>query len=308
MLVKDFLEIIYDAVGTQQDYLNKSVDPIFTNDRICRQLNLALDKYASFTKALEAYHSLPVPGDVASIMLPDRMLRSEGIRFMVWFINGYAYPLKDKNLNNTWGNFPVPLQGLPRWFNIWDDRINFYPQNSTGYNDTTLTSNISATETTLPVVATAGFPLKNGRFTIDSEIIQYEYKDTTNFYNCRRGVEDTVASNHKVSTAVNENNVWIYFARLHFPITTKADGSISQDILNKEMLVPEEHLEIIADYTTFKLLSKIDAQRANNYKVNFDEWLKDAKMQINRGRARITKSGEVRDPFLFETPVPIWRV
>lgn len=308
MLVKDFLNIIYDAVGTQQDYLNKTVDPIFTNDRICRQLNLALNKYASYTHALEAYHSLPVSGNVASIALPEFMLRSEGIRFLVWFINGYAYPVKDKNLNNTWGNFPVPLQGLPRWFNIWEDRINFYPQNSTGFNHTTLTSNVSATATTIPVANTSGFTAKNGRFTLNEEIIQYAYKDDTNFYNCRRGMEDTIAQNHKTGDTINENNVWIYYSRLHFPINTQHDGTISIDTLNKEMLVCEEHLEIIADYTTFKLLNKIDTQRANNYKVNFDEWLREAKYQINRGRARITKNGEIRDPYLFETPVPLWRV
>lgn len=306
MLVKDFIQIIYDGVGTQQDYLKKSVDPIFTDERICRQLNFALNKYASFTKALEAYHSLPVAGEEASIMLPNYMLRSEGVRFLVWFINGYAYPLNDKNLNNTYGNFPVAIQGLPRWFNIWQDRINFYPQNSNGFNHTTITSLISATLETIPVASTAGFTAKNGRFTIDNEIIQYGYKDATNFYECRRGMEDTIAVNHSSGTILNENNVWVYYYRLHFPIETNNSGVIPVETLNKEMLICDEHLEIIADYTIFKLLSKIDTQRAQFYKINFDDWLKQAKRAINNGRAIVTKGSSVRSPYIFETNEPLW--
>ena len=306
MLVKDFIQIIYDGVGTQQDYQNKSVNPIYTDERICRQLNLALNKYASFTKALEAYHSLPVAGNIASIMLPDYMLRSEGIRFLVWFINGYAYPLSDRNLNNTYGNFPVAMQGLPRWFNIWEDRINFFPQNSNGYNKTTITSNVSAVGTTVPVVSTNGFTIKNGRFTIGNEIIQYNYKDATNFYECRRGMEDTTAVNYVSGTDLNENNVWVYYYRLHFPITVNSSGSIPVEILNKEMLICDEHLEIIADYTIYKLLSKIDAGRATPYKINFDDWLKEAKYAINKGRAIVSKGSSVRNPFIFETAEPLW--
>lgn len=307
MIVQDFLNIIYDGVGTAQDYASKSVNPLFTNAKICRQLKFALDKYASYTKALEAYHSLPVGGYVASIALPDFMLRSEGIRFLVWFINGYAYPLKDKNLNNTWGNFPVPIQGLPRWFNIWEDRINFYPQNSTGFNTASLTADITETDTTIPVDSTAGFTSKNGRFTLGSEIIQYTYLDATNFYGCRRGQEDTTPAEHISGDEIQENNVWVYYLRLHFDISADENDEIDADILAKEMLICDEHLEVIADYTIYKLLSKIDIQRAAPYKSNFDEWLREAKYQINRGRARITKNSDIRDPYLFETPTPTFR-
>ena len=307
MLVKDFLDIIYDSVGTQQDYLNKSVSPLFTNARICRQLKFALDKYASYTHALEEYYSLPVASDVASIILPEKITRCEGIRFIIWFINGYAYPVMVKNLNNTWGNFPVPVQGLPRWANIWQNAINFYPQNSNGFNITTLLSNLSAVSTTVHVVSTAAFTAKNGRFTIGDEKIQYEYKDDTTFYNCTRGVEDTIPINYVTGEVINENNVWVYYSRLHFDIMPNSSDVISPEILNKEMLVADDHLEVIADYTTYKLLNKIDTQRANNYKINFDEWIDKIKAQLNRGRARITKTGEIRDSYMFETPTPIYR-
>jgi len=308
MLVSDFLDTIYDNVATKQDYLNKSVAPIFTNDRICRQLKFALDKYASYTKALEAYHTLSVAGNDAEIMYPDYMIRSEGIRFLVWFINGYAYPIMDKNLNNTYGNFPTVLQGLPRWFNCWEDRIDFYPQNSNGYNHTTITANVSTSDTTIEVASTSGFKAKNGRFTLDNEKIAFQYKDATHFYGCRRGMEDTTPLPHNIGAVLNENNVWVYYRRLHFPIMPKSDGTMSSDLLAKEMMIADDHLEVVADYVTYKLLSKIDTERAQYYKVNFDEWLKEAKYDINKGRAAISKSSNIRDPYLFETNDPVWRM
>jgi hypothetical protein len=213
----------------------------------------------------------------------------------------------NKNLNNTWGNFPVPVQGLPRWFNIWSDQINFYPQNSNGFNTTTLSANITTTQTTIQVASTNGFTAKNGRFTLGTEKIQYEYKDATNFYNCRRGMEDTTAQTHTNGATLNENNVWVYYSRLHFDIVPDENDVLSTELLNKKMLIADDHLEVVADYVTYKLLSKIDAERANRYKVNFDEWLDKLKFQINRGRARITKTGEIRDPYMFETPTPIYR-
>lgn len=313
MLVSEVLQYIKDAVSTKDDIMNKSIQPLFNNKLICRQLNLALHRYASYTKGIEDYHSLPVGANTPSILLPSDIIRTEGLRFLIWFINGCAYPIKDKNLNNTWGNFPVPIQGLPSSMNVWKDRINFYPQNSAGYNTATLKSNITETDTTIPVndksqgvFGTSGFPTKNGRFTLENEIIEYDYTSNGSFYGCRRGQEDTTAASHTTDAIISENNVWIYYYRLHFPITVQDDNSIDDNILNKKMLVADDHLEIIIKYTAYNLLSKLDTQRAVIYKTDWEEWLKDAKREINKGRCRISKTGEIRQPYPFETQT-LWR-
>lgn len=44
------------------------------------------------------------------------------------------------------------------------------------------------------------------------------------------------------------------------------------------------------------------------YKVNFDEWLKEAKYQINKGRSRINKAGNIRGSFPFEQPTPYYQL
>jgi hypothetical protein len=306
MLVSDVIDRINFAISSQHTLQGKDINNIFSNKNITQQLKFALDRYAIFTKALEEYYSLPVAGNTGSILLPNNIIRSEGVRFIEWFINGYGYPLNIVNLNNTWGNFPVPVQGLPKWANIWKDRINFYPQNSNGFNHTTLTADITSTTTTIPVVSTAGFQPKNGRMTIGTEIIQYSYKDATNFYGCSRAQESTTAAPAANGTTVNENNVWVYYYRLHFPIPVNSDDTISQSTLDLTMLIPDDHMEVICDYTAFKLLSKIDITRANFYKVNWEEWLVQARKEIIKGRSIISKTTNIRDPYMFESQTPYY--
>ena len=63
---------------------------------------------------------------------------------------------------------------------------------------------------------------------------------------------------------------------------------------------------MICDYASYKLLSKVDAQRAAYYKVNFEEWLKEAKRDIVKGRSRVTKTNGIREPFEFEKLSAYW--
>lgn len=304
--VRNVIERIRFNTATENDLIGKSANEIFSNKNIVATLKFALDDYAKTTKALQAIYSLPVESDIAVISAPPYILRSEGIRFFVWFINGYAYPINEQNLNNTYGNFPSPIQGLPKWFNYWDDAITFYPQNGNGYNCTCLTYDVGIDDTVIKVENTSGFAPKNGRITIDDEKIKYEYKDDTHFYNCTRGIEDTEITTHDYGTCVKENNVWVYYHRLHFDIPVNPDDSIKNDILDKNMLIPDEHIEIICDYASYKLLSKVDAQRASYYKINFDEWLRQAKRDIVKGRSRVQKTGWIREPYQFEQEAAYW--
>ena len=306
--VRDVIERIRFNTATENQLIGKSANELFSNKNIVAQLKFALDDYAKHTKALQAIYSLPIDGNVSSIQAPERILRSEGVRFVAWFVNGLAYPLNEQNLNNTYGNFPSAIQGLPKWFNYWEDTISFYPQNSSGYSTTKLKNDVDVTDYTICVESTAGFPDKNGRITIDNEKIRYEYKDAKHFYNCTRGIEETEPANHDFGSCVLENNVWIYYRQLHFPIPVGPDDSIRKEVLEMKMLVPDEHIEIICDYASYKLLSKVDAERASYYKVNFTEWLEKAKRDVIKGRSRITKTGMIREAYSFEKESAYWEI
>lgn len=304
--VQNVIDRIRFNTATENDLTGKSANELFSNKNIVAQLKFALDDYAKYTKALQSIYSLPVDKNVAVIKEPPSILRSEGIRFLVWFINGYAYPINEQNLNNTYGNFPSPIQGLPKWFNYWNNSITFYPQNGNGFNCTQLAYDVAIDDTVIKVKSTGGFAPKNGRITIENEKIEYEFKDDTHFYNCKRGIEDTEPVPHSYGNCVQENNVWVYYHRLHFDIPVNPDDTIRPDILSKEMLVVDEHIEIICDYASYKLLSKVDAERASYYKVNFSDWLKEAKRDIIKGRSRVQKTGWIREPYGFEEESAYW--
>ena len=314
MLVSEVIQYVKDATATPDDLQNRTISPLFTNAKIVRQLKIAMDRYANYTKGIEAYCSQSVATNQTSVAFPAGMIRSEGLRFISWFINGYEYSLNIINLNNEWGRFPVSVQGLPRFAAVWQDRIKFYPQNPQGYNHGVLTNDISATDTTIQlnpkdnnVLGTAGFIPKEGRITIDDEIIAYSYISNGAFYNCRRGLEDTTATTHITGTQVNENNLWIYYYRLNFDIPVNSDDSIDADILNKEILIADDHMETIIKYTTYNLLLQIDIQRAAAHKVDWQEWLKEAKRDINKGRSSVSRSANIRDPWLYESDATFYR-
>ena len=304
--VQDVIERIRFYTATENELIGKAANELFSNKNIVGQLKFALDDYAKTTLALQDIYSLPMNGLVAVIKEPPYILRSEGIRFVDWWINGMNYPLNEQNLNNTAANFPVHIQGLPKWFSYWNNQIKFYPQNSQKYNETKLTADVGINDNTISVDSTSGFLAKNGRITIDDEKIEYEYKDDTHFYNCTRGIEDSEVSVHETNANVLENNLWIYYHRLHFDIPVNPDDSIKQEVLNKKMLIVDEHIEVICDYATFKLLSKVDTDRASHYKVNFNEWLRQAKRDIVKGRSRVQKTGFIREPYQFEQESAYW--
>lgn len=304
--VQNVIDRIRFNTATENELIGKAANELFSNKNIVASLKFALDDYAKTTKALQAIYSFPMEAQVAVVNEPPYILRSEGIRQVLWFINGYGYQLNEQNLNNTYGNFPTPIQGLPKWFNYWNDTITFYPQNGNGYNCTSVKYDIEIDDTVITVDNTSGFPIKNGRITIDNEKIKYEYKDGTHFYNCTRGIEDTEITTHDYGACVKENNVWIYYHRLHFDIPVNPDDTIQQEVLNKDVLLVDEHVEIICDYASYKLLSKVDAERASYYKRNYEEWLLQAKRDIVKGRSRIQKTGWIREPFEFEKESAYW--
>ena len=69
-----------------------------------------------------------------------------------------------------------------------------------------LTSNISDSDTTIPVFSTKGYPEK-GYIKIDNEIIYYEDKTSNSFTNCIRGTKSLVLSNIPKSLVTLETSV-----------------------------------------------------------------------------------------------------
>jgi len=253
---------------------------------------------------------------VNSFSPPPDVLRSRGVRFVMIYNKGLRYPLIEKDPNNVYGNFYVQnISGIPGWFLYWGDTvkdiIQVFPTNSVAPITATLAQTISATDTTINLVEQTNLPLRNGRITIGSEKILYRVLDGTQLQECTRGMEDTTAAEHFASETVLENNCHVMYRKLHWKaqVGPSPEYRIDDIYANKKMEIPDEHIEAITDWTSYKLLKKIPSQQAlaETYKIDFEKWLEEAKWDIAKGRTEIQKTDDVRDQYWFESEETAYR-
>ena len=299
MKIVDALETLRFYTGTVSDITGKSVNALFTNKILVQQLNFALDEYARSTKAIEDIYSFPLDTNTSFVSAPPLALRSESYRAILYILNGRVFPGDMQTFSNVYRNFPVNnIVGITTWYMPWgttvDDRLYVFPLNSTAGHTTTLNGALTAVATTIPVVSTTGFLTKNGKVTIGDEKIHYQYVDATHFYGCQRGQEQSVASSHNTASTVSENNVWLFYSRLHTPITT-IGTTLTEAMQDKELELPEEHIETVLKYAAYNLIVKVDPTRASAYKVDWVAFMEQCKQEIRKGRSRMKAARNIRD-------------
>jgi len=301
LLVSDVLDRINFGLSDSDDLNNKSADATFTNKSIVAQLKNALDIYASTTKGIEGTFSTPFESDNRLVTAPTDAIRSQAYRFAYVWRGGQKYPLNFKDLNMVNTEFPYgSYSGIPRFFNVWNKEISIFPDNDTNPKTVTLNGSISDTDTTINVDNTDSFPQLNGRFTINNEKIRYTKKTSTSFTGCERGIEGTTAASHNDTDTVTENNFVLQYRRKHFVITVDENDNISQEQLDKEMEIPDEHVEPITDLVVYKLLIKIDAERAANYKIDASAFYQQAKVDIEQGYSDVVGGSNITGSYEWE--------
>ena len=301
MLVSEVLDRINRALGMPDDLTGKNANVLFTNKRIVEQLKNALDTYSSTVKGIQDIFSTTLGLDTRVATAPSDAIRSQPYRFVYIWRDGRKYPLNYKDLNKVNSEFPYgTYAGIPRFFSVWNDEITIYPDNSGTPNSTTLNGGLSDSATTVTVASTSGFPELNGRFTVNNEKIRYTHKTATTFTGCTRGVEGTTAAAHSDTDAVTENNLVMYYRKKHFVVTVDANDNISQAQLDKEMEIPDEHVEPIVDMVAYKLLSKIDAERARPYKIDAAAFYQQARRDIEAGYGQVVNGTMIGHAYDWE--------
>jgi len=303
MKLKDVISAIRFNTSTTDDLSGKAAQSLFTNKTIIQQLGYALDAYASFTKGIEGIYSTQVINTQSSVTPPSDILNSQGLRFIFIYTNGLRYPIIEQDPNNIYANFYTQnIKGIPGWFLYWGNKIDLFPMNSSNPLTSTLTESISESDTTIVLNDVISLATQNGRITIGSEKIEYKNREGTILTGCIRGVEDTIPASHLINSTVTENNCHMLYYKLHWKATVYSDDKVDDIYALRDMEVPDEHLDTIITYTSYKLLMKIPSQRelASAYRVDFEAWLRSAKHDVQKGRTCIVNAGDVRDPFWFE--------
>ena len=83
-------------------------------------------------------------------------------------------------------------------------------------------------------------------------------------------------------------------------ITVDDNDVVFPEDMERELPIAEEHMISIIDLTTYMLLMKLDAVRAEPYKMDAAGFLKMAKEDIEWGRSDITSGLMITSPFDFE--------
>lgn len=306
MNLRDALARITFKISTVDD--SHAVNSLVSTVNMLYELNAQLNLYAMKTKGIQDFYSVPITSNNQFIDAPPLALRTEAYRYAYLITRGWVNPIDIRGQRDITPIFRgLPIRSVGGWIMILNEinhqRIYFYPMSATSFNSTTLTGNISAVDTTLPVTSAASFIATGGRLTIGTEKILYEYKDMTNFYGCVRGVEGTTAAIHGTNDAVNENNLVLTYSRLHTPLTITANPTTDQ--LNAELEIVEEHVEGILDITSYGLFRHIDAERAAAYKADAVAMLEQYKLDIQKGYSKSRPGVNVRDPYLGESGIPL---
>lgn len=289
MLLSDVIDRINTAIA-DEDSIKATNDP-FTNKRVVNQLKSALDMYANITKGIEGIYSTIFNMNSRTVSAPTDGIRSQVYRFAYVWRDGQKFPIMHKDLNYVSSVYRFDTNsGIPTCFNVWNNEISIYPTNSDNAKTTTLTQNITESDTTITVATTNGFPDINGRLTIGNEKIKYASKTDTTFIGCLRGNEQTTATTHITGDSVTHNNFELFYRKKHFEISVDANDTISETDLAKEMEIPDEHIEPIIDMVAYRLLILIDDYtRADRYKIDAQVFYEEAKNDIEKGYTDISK-------------------
>ena len=311
MKLFEALRRINFKIGTLDDITGRAINNIVETRYIIDELNTQMFQYANKTKGIRDTYSTIINHNEPIIKAPKNALRSCSYLFGEVIVDNKIFPLDVRGTNNVLNNFTInPYTGITSWIMPFSQGKNQYlglfPTNSTSAKVTKLASDLKSTDTEITVDSTKGFIRNFGRIQIGTEKIMYQYCDNTKFYGCIRGIEQTTPQDFAEDTDVTHCNLILYYAKLPEKIEVYDDNFVSQETLNKELEIVEEHLEGIIKIVAYNLILKLDNTRAGQYKVDSEELFNQYEADIRKGYSNIRKGANVRSPYISQSGYPAY--
>ena len=311
MKLYEALRRINFKIGTLDDITGRAINNIVETRYIIDELNTQMFQYANKTKGIRDTYSTIINHNEPIIKAPKNALRSCSYLFGEVIVDGKIFPLDVRGTNNVLNNFTVnPYTGITSWLMPFaqgkTQYFGAYPTSSTSAKSTVLTKELLSTDTEIEVLSTKGFIRNFGRLKIGTETIMYQYCDDVKFYGCIRGIEGTKAENYDIGTQVTHCNLILYYAKLPEKIEVYDDNFVSNETLNKELEIVEEHLEGIIKIVAYNLILKLDNTRAAQYKIDSEELFAQYETDIRKGYENIRKGANVRSPYMSQSGYPAY--
>lgn len=297
------VERIRFSTATASDLTGRSANNQFSNSNILMQLKFSLDEFAKKTKYFEYFHTQAVTSQQNFVDFPARALRAQSILSVIYYLTTIRNQLSVQNIANTMNHFNNNnYSGVPGYAFIYgtgqEQKMELFPRPQQTASNTTLAQPYKKGDANIELVSSAGFLIYKGRITIGDTKFEYERVDSNTLRDVV-AVEETEDKDYGAGEPVYANNLWILYAGIHPEFPTYLDNIT--DIVDTEIIVPDEYIETIVDYATYKLLLKIDSKRAADYRVNWDGFIRDAEYEIAKGRGNERKNGAVRSTGGWET-------
>lgn len=189
---------------------------------------------------------------------------------------------------NSWWVSPHSQTGHGNAWHLW-------PVPTDTHGSTTLTGNITATQSTLPITDSAGFQTY-GFLTVDDELMRFaslpDPGTPGNITNVLRGQGGTTAATHLSAATVTECNIMFQVTRLPVKIVTP----------NDEVEIPESLWPLIELYVLAKVRSaEQNEEAALGMRREFMQWTEKMsnKAQLNKPRQGMQVKVGSNNPLLY---------
>lgn len=267
--------MLSDIITETRALLMEPTARFFTDAEITRWINYGIRDWSTRVLWYQRIVATRIVANVYEYQLPSDIMKVEMIRFQ----DKYRIRVVDESEWAQQTFVQAAPAGIP-WSALLyphDKRIALTPPPVTSNAATTLTANINASVTTIPVVSTAGFTSR-GRILIGTEQILYFALDGTNFLQCVRGDGDTTPATHSVTDVVDEGKMVIY---------TRA---LPPDLVNTTDVpkFPEQWIPALSIFAAYRgEMKRQQPEKANNLLSQYRSLREEAAQE----RMEIAKDG-----------------
>lgn len=259
--------------------LSESTAAFFTDAEINNWINYGLEDFCNRTKILEDISTDSLVAYQADYDLPSDYTAIKQVEVIKGSTTYFVFP---NTLREQFTGTQKITSNPPELATIYGDVLRFQDRPSSAANADELGGDISTSTTTIIMSSVTGFP-SSGRIKVESEVIEYWYKDTDNNYLtvAKRGAEGTTADAHSDGDAVTLRDIWFYH--------NKRATSLTLDSDTPEL--PAQFHQALAYYAgwTGRLKSK-DYDLAEQLKQKYEQFVSDGfdwiKFRWRRGANR----------------------
>lgn len=265
----------------------------FTYDTLRRWINDACRIMATASPIIQDWYGLQSQQGMDIYEMPNTTLSVE----QLWYDlepcvrSAEAWTIQTSKITAPAYYFgPHSIHAIPR--------IQVWPANDRTGATTTLTSGITATDTTIPIAAATSI-MAFGFIGIDSEIILYRSINAagTSITNVLRGQAGSLAAAHNTGATVTERNVMMKLSRLPVPIQVPTDP-----IEIPLGLVPLVELYVLAKVREAEQESVLALQMRQEFNKNMEALTNKASL---KGLRQGLQVGQQLGPMLFRGRVII---